>query len=231
MTQNEELAQVTNSYYSKDFEDVNEELRRHFQLANREIDHVKEKVNVLVDILHKDNKNWSIKKICEYIAGKNDDFEELGFSTKTIYNYLNEENRQLIDTRKHKRQKGDSARLRESPALKDFREQKGTVDFSCKPLHEKVPEESTRTLSPTTEDIEDLRGNETTTEVTYDSKFIDNLIKTSEKYEELKQKYIELETKYERVILTYQVKSIEVINNQELPIIMKANPYKRINRF
>ena len=64
---------------------------------------VKQYVNELVTIVHNDNKDWSLKKVCDYIAGRNDDFEELGFSSRTIYNYLNEENRQLLDTRGRKK--------------------------------------------------------------------------------------------------------------------------------
>ena len=77
------------TYYSHKFEYVNQKLRQHFQLAQDEMDKVKEHVNELVTIVHNDNKDWSIKKISEYIAGKNDDLEEFGFSSRTIYNYLN----------------------------------------------------------------------------------------------------------------------------------------------
>jgi IS30 family transposase len=101
-------------------------LRQHFGVAHQEVEKVKEKVNELVVLVHNDNKDWSIKKICNYIAGKNDDLEHLGFSAKTIYRYLNDENRQLIDSKRYKRQKGDTA-SKESQALKDFRETKGNT--------------------------------------------------------------------------------------------------------
>ena len=123
------------AYHSNKFDNINYKLREHFQLANKEIYKVKQYVNELVAIVHNDNKDWSIKKICDYIAGKNDDFEELGFSSKTIYNYLNEENRQLIDTGKYKRQKGDSS-LKPSQELEQLQQEKGEM------LHNNVKEPS-----------------------------------------------------------------------------------------
>ena len=107
------------TYYSDDFEYINQKLRQHFKLANREIDEVKDKVNELVAIVHKDNTDWPLKKICAYIAGRNDDFEEFGFSAKTIIRYLNEENRKLIDTRKQRSQP--------SPSLEALRREKGEL--------------------------------------------------------------------------------------------------------
>jgi IS30 family transposase len=92
-----DIQPAAGTYHSNKFEIVNQKLREHFQLANKEMDKVKEKVNELVVIVHRDNKDWSIKKICDYIAGKNDDFEELRFSTRTVYNYLNDESRKLLN--------------------------------------------------------------------------------------------------------------------------------------
>jgi len=43
-------------------------------------------------------------------------------------------------------------------------------------------------------------------------------------------KYEELETKYNGMITTYEVRTTEVINNQELPFIVKVDPYKRTAR-
>src|SRR5687767_15911602 len=123
----EELPKVTTAYFSKEFKKINDELRVHFGTANNEIEKVKEKVNELVTLVHDDNPKWSVKKICEYIAGYNDDLETLGFSARTIFNYLNEENRQLVDTKIHKRKKGDSinSSSSESKSLKDFRDRQG----------------------------------------------------------------------------------------------------------
>ena len=150
VTKEEYPPQITNSYYSQNFELTNEELRKHFRLANREIDKAKEKVNDLVVIVHTDNKDWSLKKICEYIAGKNDDLAEFGFSAKTIMNYLNEQNRQLIDT-KHRNKKVDTG-LKPSQELEDLRNRKGetivqnnVIEHEHESLHVDVPEDSSIT--------------------------------------------------------------------------------------
>jgi hypothetical protein len=136
-------------YHSNKFDNVNHKLREHFQLANKEIDKVKQYVNELVAIVHHDNKDWSIKKICDYIAGRNDDFEKLGFSSRTIYNYLNEENRQLIDTGKYKRQKGDSS-LKPFQELEQLQQEKGEMlhnnvkESTHECFHDTVLEDSSR---------------------------------------------------------------------------------------
>src|SRR5688500_18289389 len=52
-----------------------------------------------------------------YIAGQNSDLESLGFSARTIFRYLSDENRQLVDTKK---QKDKPSQKRE-----DFRNKKG----------------------------------------------------------------------------------------------------------
>jgi len=122
------------TYFSQEFNDVNAELRSHFKMANREIDNVKEKTNQLVSIVHRDNIEWSIKKICNYIAAKNDDLAEFGFSSKTIYRYLNEENRQLIDLQK---QRVKDSEYRPSSALEELRQRKGELI-----VHNNVMEQS-----------------------------------------------------------------------------------------
>ncbi len=59
---NTNTIQAARTYHSDRFEYVNQKLREHFQLANKEIDKVKQHVNELVVIVHNDNKDWSIKK-------------------------------------------------------------------------------------------------------------------------------------------------------------------------
>lgn len=145
--------QPAGTYYSDKFEYINQKLREHFQLADKEIDKVKQHVNELVVIVHNDNKDWSLKKICEYIAGRNDDLEEYGFSAKTIYNYLNEQNRQLVDSRKYKRKKGDSTgRTRRGKGTKS---QNNVTEPFHESVHETVPEESSRTKSDNLTEIID----------------------------------------------------------------------------
>src|SRR5215216_102046 len=93
---NSSSSNQTTEYYSIEFESINEELRQRFLSANVEIEKAKQHVNELVTIVHGDNTDWTIKKICNYIAGKNGDLEEFGFSARTIERYLNKENRQLV---------------------------------------------------------------------------------------------------------------------------------------
>ena len=112
----------------------------------------------MVAIVHNDNKDWSIKKICDYIAGRNDDFEELGFSSRTIYNYLDEENRKLIDERHN------------------------------------LIEESYRTI-------------------------LQKILLT--------KALLNLEKEYENVITPYTTEETTIAKGQELPFIIKADPYKR----
>ena len=76
---NEFPKNITDSYYSQQFELVNEELRRHFRLANNEIEQVKEKVNELVQTVHDEHNNWSLNKIAQYIYSK----PRLGWIFKT----------------------------------------------------------------------------------------------------------------------------------------------------
>lgn len=130
------------TYHSDKFEYVNQKLREHFQRSQDEIEKVKEKVNELVVIVHNDNKDWSIKKISEYIAGRNDDLEEYGFSTSTIYRYLNQENRKLIDKRKsHSGKSG-----RKSTKTSSSSKQPSNFDFT---RNQKVPEQSSTTTTAT----------------------------------------------------------------------------------
>src|SRR5215212_10999436 len=91
------------TYSSAQFEFINDKLRQHVKLANDEIDNVKDKVNELVVIVHDDNLGWSLKKICAYIAGRNGDLAEYGFSARTIHRYLDEQNLQLVDKRQQRK--------------------------------------------------------------------------------------------------------------------------------
>ena len=116
------------TYYSDQFEFTNQELRRHVKLANSEIDNVKDKVNELVVIVHDDNPHWKLKKICAYIAGKNDDLEEYGFSARTIYNYLDEQNRKLVDKRYQSQRKPKPIENQPSKSLEKLRNEKGTIE-------------------------------------------------------------------------------------------------------
>ena len=57
------------------------------------------------------------------------------------------------------------------------------------------------------------------------------LKKITKQYEEqlgeLNWRYEELKAKYEQVITPFQVKQITIVKGQELPLIIKIDPYKR----
>src|SRR5215211_6241866 len=150
MSTTDTAAEVIGTYSSAQFEFINDKLRQHVKLANDEIDNVKDKVNELVVIVHDDNLGWSLKKICAYIAGKNDDLAEYGFSARTIHNYLDDENRQLVDKRKQRvgGEKPKPLEYQPSKSLEELRQQKGIIEQnnvmeeSGESLHQNVIEQS-----------------------------------------------------------------------------------------
>lgn len=81
--------------YSKDFDKTNHELKAYWEMGREAVRNVGIKINELVSILHKEHKDWSVSKIAYTIAAANDSLE--GFSRKTIYNYLNNDNKALLD--------------------------------------------------------------------------------------------------------------------------------------
>jgi hypothetical protein len=104
-------------------------------------------------------------------------------------------------------------------------------------LHHTVPEQGSSKMLPTTAyDIKDAGTTEEKEgqeeEIIYDSKFVDALIAENENLKaenfKLKKDYQELETKYNEVIEPYQVKESVIVNNdQEIPLIIKLDPYRR----
>lgn len=62
---------------------------------------VEKRLNELVALVHKEEPEWSINKIAQQIWVANEDLE--GFTTKTIYNNLDESNRMLLDHSKQNR--------------------------------------------------------------------------------------------------------------------------------
>lgn len=103
------------------FEATNMEFRAHWNMGREAARNAAIKLNELIRILHDDNPEWSISKIANHIWVKNEELD--GFTRKTIYNNLDDENRQLIDARF---QKGQNNVLEESDVT----------------LHPNVPEDS-----------------------------------------------------------------------------------------
>ena len=216
----EELPQrITDSYYSKQFDLINDELRIYFDTANNEIEKVKEKVNELVVLVHGDNPTWSVKKICDYIAGQNSDLESLGFSARTIFRYLSDENRQLVDTKK---QKG-----KPSQTIEDFRNKKGIklhnniiVDDDDTSHHQVIEDSSSRSSSEVIDDSIAAMPQE----LEFHQEDVDFLKEQIKKEQEIdwQFKYEELETRYSEVITQYEVRQTAMVKDQELPFIVKV---------
>ena len=81
--------------FSKEFTNTNNKVRNEWEDGRKAARNVSKYLNELVEILHKEEPDWTLKKIARQIWIANEDLE--GFSTNTIYNNLNEENRQLVD--------------------------------------------------------------------------------------------------------------------------------------
>ena len=189
-------------------------------------------------ILHNDNKDWSIKRICDYIAARNEDIEHLGFSSRTIHNYLNDENRQLVDTSR-------KPKSRQSKSLKKFREQKGKIvqnnvmEHDVETFQHHLLEDSSIRRNdqeegvikeydiPEPEDsFEEPQEEEQKEEVIYDDPA--RLIKQYEKQiEDLIKINQKLAQDYERVITTYEIIETVEIDGKEFTHIIHVNPYKR----
>jgi hypothetical protein len=98
--------------YSKNFKEINNEVRAHWQLGREAGRNVSLKLNELVSILHKEHKDWSINKIFHAIWAANEDLD--GFSKDTIYRNLNDDNRTLLDVTKQNRTKEQNNLLEEN---------------------------------------------------------------------------------------------------------------------
>lgn len=235
MSNNEIVA--AGSYYSDQFEFINKELRQHVKLANNEIENVKDKVNELVVIVHDDNPDWSRKKICDYIAGKNDDLEEYGFSSKTIERYLTEENRnKLVDNSRDSSKSKKGKKLQNNVMEPDvdncphhLLEDSSIGDKEQQQQEQYQPsselEEFRKQHGEKIKDIEiefPLPPDEESDTTTYDKDFVEGLIKEN----------AELKQKLEKFIFEYPIEMTDEIlsdikrNNGIFPLVATAYPLK-----
>ena len=83
--------------YDKQFEHASHEFRAHWNMGREAARNAAIKINDMVSTSHQQYPDWSINKIAQRIYIKHQELE--GFSRQTIYNNLNDENRQLIDSR------------------------------------------------------------------------------------------------------------------------------------
>ena len=116
-------------------------------------------LNEMIDILHSEHPDWSIYTISKVIGRENDSLR--GFSKTTIYRYLNNDNKALLDLTKSQNRQGktktklqnnvDSVPIWEqnvpeespesssssssvaNPELEEFRQQKGTTTTTTTP--------------------------------------------------------------------------------------------------
>ena len=81
--------------YDEQFSKASHEFKAHWNMGREAARNSENKINHMVSISHQQYPDWSINKIAQRIYIKCQNLE--GFSTRTIYNSLNEENRQLLD--------------------------------------------------------------------------------------------------------------------------------------
>ena len=211
----------TNEIIVSSSNEYNEASQR-FRMVWNEYQHqeeiVKYEIVNMVKILEKDGlpRMTAVQKII------NDHKDLPGFSKASIYRGLPEDMKlsQKRDLKKLKelqenaedqynrsgfsREKPENinkTKLKESEALKDFREQKGT---------------QTQTADRTSDIDPDLEAtiDEPSTEVIYDSNFVNNLIEVNEKYEQL--------------IIPFETRITALVKGQDIPFIVKIDPYKRV---
>src|SRR5215203_3802682 len=94
------------------FDKTNKEFRAHWNMGREAARNAAIKLNELVRLLHDENPDWTISKIANQIWVKNEELD--GFTRKTIYNNLDEENRKLIDTRFQQQKEEENNVIEES---------------------------------------------------------------------------------------------------------------------
>ena len=97
MTTTIETANKNINYDEKSYQDC-KELKAHWNMGREAARNSEIKINNMVSTTHQQYPDWSINKIAQRIYIKNQELE--GFSTRTVYRCLNEENRQLLDQTK-----------------------------------------------------------------------------------------------------------------------------------
>ena len=148
----------------------------------------------MVTIVHTDNKDWSIKKICEYIAGKNDDLEEYGFSSRTIYNYLNDENRKLLGPRGRKMIENNVTEEKFEDFQINVTEDSSTSNTKTLPINYKVKEVVNISNKDKAEDFE--VPNITTTTIKTNTETHGTTIDQNERQEEEQRQLIKDQDEY-----------------------------------
>lgn len=164
---------------------------------------IKNQIITMVKTLEKDDgmtRTQALQKIA-------DDHKDLkGFSTRTIYRQIPQDmkskqvGRPISDKLVQPNMSND---ILVQPNNNDNKEYKGLKDF-----RETKGVQETDTLEmPTTNERDEV-------EQTYDPQFVDNLVKTNAQYEEL--------------ITPFECRVFATVKGQEIPFIVKVDPYKRV---
>ena len=99
MTTNNKENLVPGSYRQ-----LKEEFRYHWEEGRIAANKAAENLNDMVSLLKKENPEWSINKIAKKIWIDNEDLD--GFSQRTVYNNLDENNKALLDPTKQQNASG-----------------------------------------------------------------------------------------------------------------------------
>jgi hypothetical protein len=184
-------------------------------------------MNEMIEILHFEHPDWSIRTICRVIRRENDGLRNFGEST--IYKHLSNNNKELLDLTKSQNRQGKTKTKLQNNVTEPFvlsREQKVIEDSSSRasPLLEAFRQEKGKVVEPSDEDdvikIPDEQREQD--QVIYqDTETVRIDLK------ELTREYNELETKYDQIIVPYEVHSTIVVKGQDIPLTIKVDPYKR----
>ena len=96
--------EIVSKSNKKRYKEIKQEYRSFLKQGFKSFEEAHKRMNTMVEILAEDNPDWSIKKIAKQIIIESEGI--IGFkSIQTIYNNLNEKNRELVDPKYHHKSK------------------------------------------------------------------------------------------------------------------------------
>lgn len=201
---------MTDSFtFSEDFTNVNNHVRSNWEMGRHAAKNVEKRLNELVALVHKEEPEWSINKIAQQIWVANEDLE--GFTTKTIYNNLDESNRMLLDHSKQNRNRNkfpeESVVTLQHKVIEDSSSPTTTRTLpTAYQIKDADSQEFEKDLPEPQQEIEDLLEQEEP--VTFDKDFVNRLV---EENAVLREPY---ETEYD----------FELPNGEIFPFIIRSYP-------
>jgi hypothetical protein len=201
----------------------------------------------MIEILHFEHPDWSIRTICRVIRHENDGLRNFGEST--IYKHLSNNNKALLDlTKSQNRQgktktklqnnvtepfvlsreqkviEGSSSRSRQVAGIDDKKVIEKSSSYTPNPEFERFRQEKGKVVEPSDEDdvikIPDEQREQ-------DQVIYQDTETVRIDLEKLTREYNELETKYDQIIVPYEVHCTIVVKGQDIPLTIKVDPYKR----